>query len=364
MHIAIGLDGVAVAETQLSLVDGEHGRLIYRGYYAEDLATRYSFEEVAHLLWYGHLPSPEEAATLRSALQANRDLPPELCQIVAALPPEQDMMSVLRTAVSALAEPSPWPPSRAQAIRVTALIPTIIAYRQAITQGRQPITPDPSLSHVEHYLYLLQGRRPSPAHVRALEAYLVLTMEHGFNASTFAARVAASTQTDMAAALTAALAAMKGPLHGGAPAGVEDLLERIGLRENAEPVLRQALAAGELLMGFGHRAYRTRDPRAVALRQVVAELAGEDTWFDLAVHVEETAIRLLAEYKPGRRLYTNVEYWAAAVLRSLGIPKPLYTATFSVSRVVGWTAHILEQAENNRIIRPQAVYVGAHPDQG
>ncbi|SFV00227.1 citrate synthase/methylcitrate synthase [Alicyclobacillus macrosporangiidus] len=356
-----GLEGVVAAETELSLVDGERGHLVFRGHWARELARSRSFEDVAHLLWTGRLPAPEEAAAWQAQMAAARTLPEHVYRVMDALPAGLDMMSVVRTAVSALGAAQDWPPSLADAIRFTAAVPTIIAYRHARNEGRSPVAPRPDLPHVANYLYMLTGRHPAPDHVRALEAYLVITMEHGMNASTFTARVVTSTQSDMASALSAAIGAMKGPLHGGAPAGVMDMLEQIGTPERAESWIRSALARGERLMGFGHRVYKTTDPRALALRDVVTELAGEDPWFSLATQVEDVAIRLLEEHKPGRRLYTNVEYWAAAVLRAVGIPKPLYTATFTASRTVGWTAHILEQAAHNRLIRPQSVYVGPMP---
>ncbi len=357
-----GLEGVVAAETNLSLVDGENGYLVYRGYWARDLANRYTFEEVANLLWVGHLPNAEETASIRNKLMSYRTLPQYVKEVIDRIPQDQDVMSVLRTAVSALGVTQNWPPTVDEALRFTAAVPTIIAYRYAKLQGKTPVEPHPELGHVANYLYMLTGDVPSPDKVRALEAYLIITMEHGMNASTFTARVVTSTQSDMSSALSAALGAMKGPLHGGAPSEVMDMLEDIGSAENIEPWLRSALERGERLMGFGHRVYKTRDPRALALREVVETMRGEDPFFDLSVLVEDTAIRLLNEYKPGRRLYTNVEYWAAAILRTVNIPKPLYTPTFSMSRTVGWTAHILEQAENNRLIRPQSVYVGSMPE--
>jgi citrate synthase len=356
-----GLEGVVAAHTHLSLVDGEQGHLVYRGYWARELAKERTFEEVAHLLWYGHLPSREELCNLTEVFKNYRVIPAYVAEIIDRLPFEFDMMSVLRSAVSAMGVSQEWPPCQEDAIRFAAAVPTIIAYRYAKQQGRTPIAPDESLSHVANYLYMLTGQKPSTQHVRALEAYLILTMEHGMNASTFSARVTTSTQSDMASALTSAIGTMKGPLHGGAPSEVMTMLEEIGTPENAEAWIRHALESGERLMGFGHRVYKTRDPRAQGLREVVEQIAGQDPWFDLAVKVEDTAIRLLEEYKPGRRLYTNVEYWAAAILRTVNIPKPLYTPTFTMSRTVGWTAHILEQAANNRLIRPQSVYVGEMP---
>ncbi|GMA50582.1 citrate synthase 1 [Alicyclobacillus contaminans] len=356
-----GLEHVVAAQTDLSLVDGTAGRLVYRGHFAQDLAQTRSFEEVAHLLWAGRLPNPAERAALVDELRSQLSLPEYVKHIIQALPPEQSMMDVLRTAISALGAAAAWPPTLADAKRLTAAMPSIIAHRQAFLEHRAPVTPHPDLGYAANYLYMLSGEVPSPEKARALEAYLIITMEHGMNASTFAARVVTSTQSDMASALAAALGAMKGPLHGGAPAEVMSMLEEIGTAENAEPWLRQALERGERLMGFGHRVYKTRDPRAVALRSVVQGMRDEDPLFNLSVVVEDTAIRLLNEYKPGRQLYSNVEYWAAAILRTVNMPKPLYTPTFSVSRAVGWTAHILEQAAGNRLIRPQSEYVGPLP---
>jgi len=359
-----GLEGVVAAETDLSLVDGQKGYLVYRGHWARDLATTYTFEEVAHLLWYGYLPSEADLEALRAEFIQNRTLPEYVAKIIDELPADFDMMSVLRTAVSALGVDSPWPPTQAQAIRFTAIMPTIIAHRYARLQNRTPVKPNPDLSHTANYLYMLNdGKVPSDNHVRALEAYLIITMEHGMNASTFTARVVTSTQSDMASALAGAIGTMKGPLHGGAPSEVMTMLEEIGSPENIEPWLRKELDEGKRLMGFGHRVYKTRDPRAVALRAVVEQMEQRDEWFDLSVMVEDAAVRLLQEYKPGRNLYANVEYWAAAVLRTVQIPKELYTPTFTASRTVGWTANILEQAAHNRLIRPQSTYVGPMPEE-
>lgn len=362
-----GLDHVIAAKTGLSHIDGERGILVYRGHFAGELAKRRTFEEVAHLLWTGRLPDPQEQETLRTALASARRLPDVVRRIVDDLPPSLDHMSVLRTAVSAAgvsgagADGNGWPPTLAQAIRFAGLVPAAVARHNARLYGQQPLEPDPILSHVADSLRMILGHPAPEAHVRALEGYLILTMDHGLNASTFAARVVTSTQSDMASALTAALGAMKGPLHGGAPSEVMDMLDQIGDAGRAEAWLRARLDAGERLMGFGHRLYRTRDPRAAALHEIVAALTGDDPWFNLAVRTEAEATQLLAQYKPGRRLYTNVEYWAAAIFRTIGIPKPLYTPTFSISRVVGWTAHILEQATCNRLIRPRSEYDGPLP---
>lgn len=361
--LAIGLEGIAVAETDLSLVDGQNGLLVYRGYWARDLAIHHTFEEVAHLLWYGHLPNEQELQALKEKLKANRALPDHVKKALDQIPADVDMMSVLRTGVSLLGEPShAWPPTLDQVIAVTAKMPTIVAYRKARLDGRAFVEPRADLDHTANYLYMLKGEVPSAAHVRALDAYLILTQEHGMNASTFSARVVASTQSDLISAITAAIGALKGPLHGGAPSEVTEMIEAIGTKENAEPWLRAKLEKGERLMGFGHRVYKTIDPRATALRVVASELSGDDPWFALATHVEQVGLKLLEEYKPGRKLNTNVEFFAAAVMRAVGLDDELFTPTFAVSRVVGWSAHVLEQAKNNRIIRPQSNYIGPMPE--
>ncbi|MFD1408438.1 citrate synthase [Kroppenstedtia eburnea] len=360
MEVVPGLEGIAVTETELSLVDGEKGHLVYRGHWAKELAVSQTFEAVVYLLWYGHLPGKEEEQCFRDLLASQRELPVQVTEMLERLPRKMDLMSVLQTAVSSLATAEETP-SRELAVSVLAKIPTLIACRYHLLRGSRMPKIRRDLSHTAHYLYLLQGREASPAQIRALEAYLILTAEHGMNASTFAGRVVASTGSDLFSALTAAIGALKGPVHGGAPSEVEGMLEAVGSVEEAEPWIRRRLEAGERLMGFGHRVYKTQDPRAEALRKVSEGLSGEDPWFHLAVEVERTALRLLEEYKPGRRLHTNVEFYAAAVLRAVGLPKELYTPTFTLSRTAGWCAHILEQMTHNRIIRPQSVYTGAMP---
>ncbi|WP_139492005.1 citrate synthase/methylcitrate synthase [Brevibacillus dissolubilis] len=361
--LAIGLEGIVVAESKLSLVDGLNGLLVYRGHWARDLAINNTFEEVAHLLWYGHLPSEQELAELDAKLKAERELPAHVKAIIDSLPADVDLMSALRTGVSALGTPGhDWPPTMDQVISLTAKVPTIIAHRVARVEGREPLAPRTDLGHTANYLYMLKGTEPNPAHVRALDAYLILTQEHGMNASTFTCRVVSSTRSDLVSAVTAAIGALKGPLHGGAPSEVTEMIEAIGTKENAEPWLRGALERGERLMGFGHRVYKTIDPRATALRVVASSLTGEDPWFDLATHIEDLGVKLLDEYKPGRKLYPNVEFYAAAVMRAVGLDDSIFSPTFAMSRTVGWCAHALEQAENNRIIRPGSEYTGPMPE--
>jgi citrate synthase len=357
-----GLEGVVAATTALSLVDGNAGRLIYRGYEIGDLAARASFEEVAYLLWQGKLPNERELAELHTQMAAQRALPEQVIDIIKRHPVEANPMALLRTAVSALGSTTDFAdtPSVAQAISITAKIPTILAAFHRYRLGLPALSPRAELSHTANYLYLLTGEEPTASQVRALDAYLVLTADHGMNASTFTARVIASTLSDLVSSITGAIGALKGPLHGGAPSKVADMLDAIGTAEQAEPWIRAKLESSERIMGFGHRVYKTEDPRAVALSKLAGELADQKdaAWLALAHHIEDVTLRLLEEYKPGRRLYTNVEFYAAAVLRGVGLPTDLYTPTFALSRVAGWTAHVLEQLSDNRLIRPAAEYVG------
>ncbi len=360
MVVQKGLKGIVAAETLISDVDGEQGRLIYRGYGIGDLTSRCSFEEAAYLLWFGELSDAEEVSGFSSEMKRQRGLPENLMDIIDLLPAGMDMMSVIRTAISAEGGNYDygWKPVISQAIRLTALVPAIIAYRKRKIDGLEFVPPRDDLGHAANYLYMLTGETPSAAHVEALETYLILTLEHGMNASTFAARVTASTESDMVSAATSAIGTMKGPLHGGAPSGVIELLNEITREGDAEKVIRDKVMRGEKLMGFGHRVYKTHDPRAVALKVKLMELVGEDKWLDLAMEVEEIAIKVLAEMKPGRSLYTNVEFYAAAIMKAINMEAELFTPTFTASRIVGWTAHILEQAENNTIFRPQSRYIG------
>ncbi|MDO3661866.1 citrate synthase CitA [Bacillus sp. C28GYM-DRY-1] len=359
-----GLKGITCVETSISHIDGEKGRLIYRGHHAKDIALNYSFEEAAYLILFGKLPSTEELQTFENKLAAERHLPKYIERLIQSLPNNMDDMSVLRTVVSALGENAyTFHPKTEEALRLIAITPSIIAYRKQWTRGEQAIAPSSQYGHVENYYYMLTGEQPSEAKKKALETYMILAMEHGMNASTFSARVTLSTESDIVSAVTAALGTMKGPLHGGAPSAVTKMLEDIGEKENAEAYLSEKLEKGERLMGFGHRVYKTKDPRAEALRQKAEEVAGNDRDLDLALHVEAEAIRLLEIYKPGRKLYTNVEFYAAAVMKAIDFDDELFTPTFSASRMVGWCAHVLEQAENNMIFRPSAKYTGFIPEE-
>lgn len=352
-----GLEGVVAATTAISKVEGTNGRLIYRGYNIHDLARTTTFEEVAHLLWFGSLPNKTELVDLKVRLLAERTLPAAVLQVLGALPPTSEPMDALRTEVSAWgAAFIKGGPTVDQAIAVTEHFPIFLAAFHRLRNGLQPLDPHPELGYAANYLYMLTGQLPKEEHVKALNAYLVLLADHGMNASTFTARIVASTGSDIASAVVAAIGALKGPLHGGAPSKVLDMLQAIGTQERAESWLKDALARGDRLMGFGHRVYKTEDPRAEELREL-SRLA-DPQQFALARRVEELALALLEEQKPGRRLYTNVEFYSAVLLASVGLPPDLFTPTFAASRVVGWTAHILEQTANNRLIRPESEYTG------
>lgn len=354
-----GLKGVVAVETLISEIDGEKGKLYYRGYDILDITKSHSFEETAYLLWYGEFPTIEQLGELKAALVLHRILPAHIEKLICQLPKDMDLMSVIRTAVSAEGNSSyGWKPSVSQAIKLTAMIPTIIAFRKRFLEGKTLIHPLNNGSHLENYLYMLNGNNPVEAHIEALETYMILTMEHGMNASTFSARVTASTESELVSAITSAIGTMKGPLHGGAPSEVIDLLNEISTAGDVETVIRAKLSNGEKLMGFGHRVYKTHDPRSVSLKSKLMELNGEDPWFDLSIKVEEAAVRLLQEFKPGRALYTNVEFYAAAIMKAIQMEPALFTPTFTASRIVGWSAHVIEQAENNVLFRPQSNYIG------
>jgi len=352
-----GLEGVIAATTTLSKVDGTNGRLTYRGYNIYDLAQTTTFEEVAHLLWFGHLPNRKQLTRLMARFAAERSIPNNVMQIIRALPTSTEPMDALRTAVSAWgAGAISGKPTIDQAIALTARFPLFLAAFERTRQGHEPLQPQPKLGLAANFLFLLTGEVPKDEHVKGLNSYLVLLADHGMNASTFTARIVASTESDIVSAVVAAIGALKGPLHGGAPSKVQDMLRAIGTVENAAPWLRAAIARGERLMGFGHRVYKTEDPRSVALREMAR--VTDPQGFLLARHVEELALELLQQQKPGRRIYTNVEYYFATMMGSLGLSGDLFTPTFAVSRCAGWTAHILEQIHNNRLIRPDAEYTG------
>jgi citrate synthase len=347
-----GLEGVIAGETSLSLVDGERGRLLYRGYRIGDLVEHGSYPAVANLLWTGDWDPTHRLPTA--------PIPSAVMTVLRAIPASTKPMDALRTAVSAwgTTQDLPWPPTIEQARALTSFSPSALAAFSRLRAGKDPIDPDPSLDLVEGFLYQLNGERPEPGTARALDAYFIVGSEHGFNASTFTARVVTSTRSDIASAVTAAIGTMKGPLHGGAPSEVVDQLSQVGSADRAEAWVRETLDKGERLMGFGHRVYRAYDPRAAALRKVAESMPNRPDWLQLAIDVEDVALRVLAEKHPERPLKTNVEYYAAPVLMGVGLTPDLFPATFSLARHAGWTAHTLEQAADNRLIRPDVNYIG------
>lgn len=354
-----GLEGVVAGRTAISLVDF-NGRLLYRGYEIADLAGSSSFEEIAYLLWYGDLPTEQDLRRLKEQLASERDLSPSAEATLRAIPPDTHPMDVLRTVISAQGmQHDLVKPDIAQAIGFTARCPVILALFHRQRQGLRPVAPRSDLGHAANYLYMLTGEVPPSSKIEALDAYLVLLGDHGLNASTFAAQIVASTASDLASSLVAAIGALKGPLHGGAPALVLDMLDQIGTIDNVEPWIKSRLERGERLMGFGHRVYRAEDPRARVLREMTRK-ANPD-FFALAQATEEVALRLLKVYHPDRKLYTNVEFYSAGVLHAVGLPRDLFTPTFAVSRVAGWSAHVLEFLQHPRLIRPESEYIGPPP---
>jgi citrate synthase len=358
MMVAKGLEGVIVDSSSICLIDGNAGRLSYRGYDIHDLAEYLSFEETAYLLWNGELPSKTQLMELKKRLNEERSISASVKALIKSLPTSAETLDVLRTVISTLGTGLPLKkPDITDAIAITAKIPTINSAFDRIRRGQEPLDPRPDLDHAGNYLYMLTGREPDPVKVEALNKYLVLLADHSMNSSTFTARVVASTWSDMYSATTAAICALKGPLHGGAPAPVLRMLQTIGKPERAESWLREEIKEGRRLMGFGHRVYRTTDPRAEILRSIASKTADKN-FFELAKHVEETGIRLLQEFYPRRKLYTNVEFYSAVVMHSVGLPPDLFTASFAASRSAGWSANVLEQVANNRLIRPEVEYTG------
>jgi citrate synthase len=359
-----GLEGVVVGTTDLSAVDGVAGRLTFRGYDIHDVATHATYEEVCYLLLFGRLPAAGELADFVVRLAANRALPPPLLHLMTTLPPAARPMDVLRTCVSALelfsSTDGERVPTSRTAISLIAKTPTIVAAWDRLRRGLEPIAPAPQLSTASNFLYMQSGRAPIAEAERALDTYLVLLADHSYNASTFAARVTASTRADMFAAATSAIATLGGDLHGGAPANVMAMLLELKSPQRAEAYVRDLLARGERVMGIGHREYKVRDPRAEHLEAMARALgeASDPKWYLLARALEDACERVLAEEKPGRRLFANVEFYTAPTLYSLGIPADTFTSLFACSRMAGWTAHILEQHAHNRLIRPQATYSG------
>ena len=354
--IAPGLEGVVAATTRLSYVDGEAGELTIAGYPVGELAANATFEETTWLLWHGALPTDAELDAFRADLAAHRELPQATLAILRECAHARvDPMDALRMALGTVSLVS------TDAVAIVALAPTIVAAYARLVDGKAPISPRGDLRHAANYLYMLSGSEPDAERVRALEVYLNTVIDHGLNASTFTCRVITSTGSDLVSAVVGAVGALKGPLHGGAPGPALQTVFEIREASRAETVLRAKIEAGERLMGFGHRVYKVRDPRADVLAAAAERLftrAGDMRLYALARHVERTALALLDEYKPDRRLKTNVEFYTALLLHGLGLDVPLFTPTFAISRVSGWVAHALEQRAANRLIRPKSEYVG------
>ncbi len=367
MTVNPGLEGVVVGSTAISLVAGEEGRLIYRGYDIAELAASASFEEVAYLLWNGRLPTVAELAQTREAMAAASALPAPVIDTLRGFPPGSWPMDVLRTAISAVGTHAPPRPDGTHvsdgktAIRLTSVAATAVAAWDRIRRGLEPIAPRADLGHAANFLYMKNGVEPSPTAARTLDTYFVLLADHGFNASTFAARVTTSTWSDMYAAVTTAIATLQGDLHGGAPGKVMKMIHEIGTPSGAEAYVGRLLEKGDRVMGIGHREYKVRDPRAApleAMARSLGESSGTPQWYEVASTLEEVAVRQLHEKKPGRRLYANVEFYTAPTLFALGIEPDTFTCMFACSRMAGWTAHVLEQMADNRLIRPQVKYTG------
>ena len=364
-----GLDGVVAAQTRLSMVDGQNGVLIIGGYELKELAGKVTFEEAASLLWKGVLPNKDELATLTREIAGMRGLPDATMTIVReAAKRNAPPIDALRMACATLSLDVKNPndisleADVANAKMLVARFPTIIAAHTRLVAGQEPIAPRTDLSLAANFLYMVNGKEPDPIAAKALDTYWVTVIDHGMNASTFTGRVIASTRSDMLSAVTGAIGALKGPLHGGAPGPVLDMLHEIRTAENCEPWVRAKLEKGERIMGFGHRVYKVRDPRAEVLGKVAEEMAGahlEDrSLFDLARSVEQTIIRVLDEVKPGRNLRTNVEFYTALVLQSIGLKPATFVAMFACGRAAGWAAHVIEQHAEDHLIRPQSEYVG------
>lgn len=356
-----GLEGVVAATTRLSHVDGEAGKLILAGYTVEDLAPHASFEEVAYLFLHGRLPDHAERIAFAQSLALRRTLPSAAIEVLReAAAANVQPMDALRMAAPLLSLRRQEDPLE-DAITAIASFPTIVGVYWRLRSGAAPVPVRSDLPHAAHYLHQLSGAEPSPDRIRALETYLNTVCDHGLNASTFAARVIVSTRSDVISAITGAVGALKGPLHGGAPGPALDMVFEISAPEHAEAVIRAKLDRGERLMGFGHRIYRVRDPRADVLAQAAERFytsGGDRKLYELARTVEAAALRLLREHKPDRRLDTNVEFYTALLLHGLGLPRELFTPTFAVSRVLGWSAHCLEQLRDGRLIRPESNYTG------
>jgi citrate synthase len=370
--VPAGLEGVAVAETEIGDVRGKEGFFHYRQYSAVDLAAKRTIEDIWYLLYEGELPDKSQRDEFIEKVKPLREIPGEVKELlpsIANLGENFRPLEAARVAYSLLASSQDFKPSldasheelKQQAMQTCAVFPSLVCALYRLHEGEDIIDPHPDLPYAANYLYMMRGEEPPPEYAKAIEAYLMLTIDHGFNASTFTARVITSTGADLGSAVVGAIGALSGPLHGGAPSRALEMLDEIGSPENADAWLRDAVQGGKRLMGFGHRVYKTDDPRSMFLRGVAEDLGGKK--IEMAKLVEKKAVEILEELKPGRNLYPNVEYYAGIVMDMIEMPPVLFTPTFGCSRVIGWTAHILEQAANNRLIRPSAHYTGPEPPQ-
>lgn len=357
---AAGLEGIVVADSSICFISGQKGELGYRGYDINQLAWQASYEETAFLLWNGELPTRSQLHELTGALSSSRGLPEAVRKVLQELSGEAGPMETMRTAVSLLSSFDPdsgdssAEANQRKALRLTAAMTTILAHHARLSEGQEPVAPRADLSHAANFLYMLRDSEPSEPAARSFDTALVLHAEHGFNASTFAARVTAATLSDLHSAVVSAIGTLKGPLHGGANRAVMKMLEEIGEASRVEDHIKERLARKERIMGFGHRVYKTMDPRAVHLKKMARELGqdgGEGRWYEISARIEEV---MLAE----KGMYPNVDFYSAAAYRSLGIPTRIFPAVFACSRIAGWTGHVMEQFADNRLIRPRSRYVG------
>jgi len=360
-----GLRDVVAAPSSICYIDGENGILIYRGYNIHELAEHSTFEEVVYLLWHGRLPKRGELDELNAALAANRSIPAGLIALLKAFPRDAVPMDALRTAISALVFYDPERDDNSieaasrKALRLTAKFGTVVAAIDRIRKGKEPLDPKPGLSTAANFLYMLNGEEPMDVEARALDIALILHADHEFNASTFAARVTVATLADLYASITSAIGALSGPLHGGANEQVMKMLMQIGSVENVDSYVQEKLTSGQKIMGIGHAVYHTEDPRATHLRKMSRELGirqGETKWFDISHRIEEIIVEEMT--RKGKPIRANVDFYSASTYYMLGIPIDLYTPIFAVSRISGWTAHVLEQLGNNKLIRPRSEYTG------
>jgi citrate synthase len=357
---AKGLEGVVAAKTRLSDVQGEAGRLIYCGYDIDELAGKVTFEEVIHLLHHDHLPNRKELHEYKERLAAARSLPAGVIKLIKSLPLTTPPMHAIRTAVSALGcfdstcDDDSMDAQRQKAIRLIARIPIITAYFHRARQGKSLLEPNPQLGEAANFLYLMTGKKPTAEKEKTLDLCYVLHADHGMNASTFSARVTIATLSDMYSAITSAIGTLKGPLHGGANEGVIKMLQEIGSLDKVDAYVAECLEQKKKIMGIGHRVYKTLDPRAPHLKrmaQILSAKLGEPKWIQMSDRIAEIMLQK-------KNLHANVDFYSATVYYSLGIPTDLFTPIFAISRTAGWTAHVLEQLADNRLIRPQSTYVG------